>query len=183
MEIYFKLFIAINVLSLVLSGVIQEKAKTISSRIVGGEIYSDLKPAYQVSLHRYSNITRTSTEHICGGTILNKRWIVSSADCISKNVLSANDLLIGVGWEIFDREMLGVEEIILHPDYSGDNIHDISLIKTNSDIEFKKDVQPISLLSKEWIKDKDFVTASGWSKSNVSRDLYAVVINLIQNLA
>lgn len=173
MEICLKIFIAINSISLALSGIVHNKHKVLSARIVGDQGFGDIKHPYQVSIRRYNNSTFSSTEHICAGAILNKRWIVSSAYCVTKAFPDPNDLLIGIGERTFTRDsrMLRTEEIIVHPDYKSENKYDISLIKTSDDIEFNDDIQPISL-SKEPIGDKNEVTVCGWATTNVSEKFH-----------
>lgn len=127
---------------------------------------------YLVSLRRKNiDVEDSPTEHICGGAILNKRWIVSSAFCaIQGSKANRNELVIGIGGHSFPYEhlLLPTEEIIIHPNFTKTHMYDISLVKTASDIVFKSDAQPISL-SKELIADKTIVFINGWSSLDVSR--------------
>lgn len=172
MEVSLKTFITIVSLSSVLSGVVYEKPKTLSARIVGGQTSSDSEFPFQVSLRRYNNLTSSPSEHLCSGAILNKRWIVSSKNCILKNFPDTNDLLIGVGVDKFSQmpTFRHTEEIIF-PEHKDENTHDISLIKTDIDIVFSSDTQPISL-SQEYIGDKNEVILSGKGSTSVSREIF-----------
>lgn len=172
MEVSLKTFITIVSLSSVLSGVVYEKPKTLSARIIGGQTSSDSEFPFQVSLRRYNNLTSSPSEHLCSGAILNKRWIVSSKNCILKNFPDTNDLLIGVGVDKFSQmpTFRHTEEIIF-PEHKDENTHDISLIKTDIDIVFSSDTQPISL-SQEYIGDKNEVILTGKESTSVSREIF-----------
>lgn len=172
MQVFLKILFAISLISSVLSASIRTKSKLVlSPRIVGGQTFDSPKHPYQVSIRRYNNATLSSTEHFCGGAILNKRWIVSSAFCTMTYFSDPHDLLIGIGIRKITPEspLFQAEEIITHPEYNGEHTFDISLIKVSSDIVFGDDIQPISL-SKDFIGDKNEVIVSGWGVENVSKN-------------
>lgn len=144
-----------------------------SPRILGGAYYFNRKHPYLVSLRRFNESELGSTEHFCGAAILNKRWIITSAHCTSEKMLhNQSDLLIGVGKNSFQSKadilkMHRAEHIVMHPKYVGDKMYDISLIKTEEDIEFNAQTQPVKL-SKEWIDEKIGAAISGWGLIDVS---------------
>lgn len=136
---------------------------------------------YQVSLRRqtYSKISSTyGTENFCGGAILNKRWILTAAQCTRKSVIpDISDLYIAMGDIHFDVSnsiyyLFRAEEIVEHPSYatSGQYLkYDISLIRTNRDIDIDpaNNIQPIPL-AREWIEPARPVDISGWGLMEVS---------------
>merc|ERR1739846_181745 len=102
-------------------------------RIVGGtEVKQNAKYPYQIWVQGLG---------ACGGSIINKRYILSAAHCFGK-----------VG-----------EKIIMHPGYNAELGNDVALIKVKRDIEFSKKVQPVCLAKD---KKKDYTgqmaTVTGW---------------------
>jgi len=155
-------------------------------RIMGGDFSLADQHTYQVSLRRviyYTWLPLPFTENFCGGSILNRRWILTAAHCCNrKKIPKISDLLIGMGERRFSQTspMHQAENIIRHPNYDHSKQYlkyDISLIKTNRDIEFSIHIKPISL-SKDWIDDKKSVTVGGWGlhdhmeKSEYIRSIY-----------
>lgn len=151
--------------------------KNYSPRILGGNYLFLAVHPHLVSLRQYNQSALGSTQHFCGGAILNKRWVITAAWCTSKEVLAdSSDLLIAVGKTSFQsaldiKHMHRAEQIILHPEYTGGNRHDISLIRTDNDIKFDTNTQPIKI-SKEWIGNKKYGIISGWGLTDVSKIIH-----------
>uniref|UniRef100_A0A224XSU5 Putative serine protease n=1 Tax=Panstrongylus lignarius TaxID=156445 RepID=A0A224XSU5_9HEMI len=110
-------------------------------RIVGGE---------EAKKNEYPMIAELSVQgdHICGGTIITKRHVVTAAHCIffpktldplPKDVL---DVYVGIHEVRGERSFEGgqhfaIEEFIAHPKYHYKNkIHDIAVILLNDEINF-----------------------------------------------
>ena len=85
-------------------------------------------------------------EHICGGSIINKRYILTTAHCLV-DALDESELLIGVGSNQLDTSIkIQAEEIIIHSNYSSDSVYnDIGLIKLAKDLIFNELIRPICL--------------------------------------
>ncbi|XP_051994118.1 transmembrane protease serine 3 [Xyrauchen texanus] len=113
----------------------------IRSRIVGGNVSSPGQVPWQVSLH-YQN------QHLCGGSIISDRWIVTAAHCVYG---FAQPLLWSVHAGIIDQpvsgsEALSVEKIIYHTSYNPEGLnYDIALIKLKLPLSFNDQVVPICL--------------------------------------
>lgn len=105
---------------------------------------------------------------ICSGVILNKRWILTSANCIQEH-LNDKDLFISYGSldrNAADRNSVGSEHIILHPKFDSVSlVNNVALIKTKNDINFNDNVEPAKLpMSNTWEDEKAY--AIGWTNAH-----------------
>lgn len=170
MEYCLKIFILISVVTVAIG---EQKKFELTPRILGGKFYYQHEHPYLVSLRRYNKSALGSTQHFCGGAILNKRWIITSAHCTSNEMLpDASDLLIAVGKHSYQsesgiKEMHRAEEIVVHPNHTGGNAYDLSLIKIQNNIEFNPHTQPIKI-SMELIGSGIGALLSGWGLTDVS---------------
>merc|ERR1712212_640975 len=143
-----------------------------SDRIVGGkEVNPKNKLPYQVLV---SPCNKEGRCLMCGGTILNKRYVVTAAHCL----YGGNDLMTLKGGATF-RVMLGEHDhckatssfvlasaVHKHPKFdlnnpSGDN--DIAILKLSKDLTFSDKIKPVCLPTSA---TKDYSgkasTVSGW---------------------
>lgn len=131
-------------------------SKFLGDKIVGGSETSIADYPWQVSLR--TNKMSNTPRHYCGGTLLNKKWIVTAAHCardFRANQITAhmgsttvrNDLPpIEDDQPISIRESLrmangpfyktvGIKRIIVHPSYDPENmINDIALLEMSSEV-------------------------------------------------
>lgn len=111
-------------------------------RIFGGRNASDGQFPYQVSLR-----TRLLWQHICGGSIISSRFILSSAYCV-KEISSWPMFLVAVIGSV--RHSSGptvkLDKVIQHEGWNRAQLtNDISQIRTAEEIIFSNNVQPIAL--------------------------------------
>ncbi|XP_026462555.1 chymotrypsin-2-like [Ctenocephalides felis] len=133
-------------------------SKYIDPRIIGGEDAPEGSAPYQVSLRN------RDLEHFCGGSILNKRWIVTAAHCLKPGILKS----VYMGSNSLDGNgtYYDVERFVMHHKYIPKitvNYADIGLIKVTKDIIFSDKVQPIKI-SKKNIKGGEICKATGWGR-------------------
>lgn len=106
---------------------------------------------------------------ICSGVILNKRWVITSANCIQEH-LNDEELLVSYGStdrNAVDRTSVCSERIILHPEFDSVSlVNNVALIKTKNDIHFNENAEPAELpMSNTWEDEKAY--AIGWTNANV----------------
>lgn len=105
---------------------------------------------------------------ICSGVILNKRWIITSANCIQK-YLNVTELLISYGSadrNASERINVGSEKMILHPKFDSVSlVNNVALIKTKNDIKFNDNVEPAKLPTYNTLEDEK-AYAIGWTNKN-----------------
>ncbi|XP_069120458.1 chymotrypsin-like elastase family member 1 [Argopecten irradians] len=114
---------------------------------------------------------------ICGGTILNENTILTAAHCT--DLLQKRTLKVVIG--DYDRRKnekktrgerkMAVKQIIQHPDYDGDVLHDFSIIKLKRKIKYGDFIQPIPSLaddSMNLMNSTCFVTGWGATKGPLS---------------
>ncbi|KAL6447949.1 hypothetical protein ACFW04_000185 [Cataglyphis niger] len=129
-------------------------------KIVGGSSASEGQYPYQASL-RFHN------RHFCGGSVIDKRWILTASHCLS----SFNDTAITVvlGTNTLDKggdEYSSIKRL-MHPYYNSAFIrNDIGLIKLDRDIVFGDKVKPIALPTKRFDKSDYPAILSGWGTTN-----------------
>lgn len=143
-------------------------------RIINGATAKAGQIPYQASLRigapRRNNNTITFS-HICGASVINKRWVLTAAHCIDR--IGPQERLIIVLGTIHIREggdRYPTERIIIHPKFNENIHHDIGLVKSKRDFVFNARVRPIAL-SRKPVPAGLTAVVSGWgdTKANVSQ--------------
>merc|ERR550519_1863289 len=115
-------------------------------RIVGGEEAADGEFPWQVSLRSIGALGAT---HFCGGSIIDKDWIMTAAHCCAGQLpLTMHVVAGGIKLNNFENEEepRNVADIIGHPNYSASTItNDVCLLKLKESLEWTEFVQPITL--------------------------------------
>uniref|UniRef100_A0A8C8E9E7 Peptidase S1 domain-containing protein n=1 Tax=Otus sunia TaxID=257818 RepID=A0A8C8E9E7_9STRI len=114
----------------------------IFSRIIGGEEAVPYSWPWQVSV-------QISDEHICGGAVLAKEWVVTAAHCLnSKRLLCSGS----------------VKRYIIHPSFNKTTMDsDIALLQLAEPLEFNPYVGPVCLPAKEEaVQPSRVCVVTGW---------------------
>ncbi|XP_013791011.1 trypsin-1-like [Limulus polyphemus] len=163
----------------------RSKVRSSADRIVGGRYAKEGEFPWQVSLQHYRY-------HICGGSIYNKRWIITAAHCVEDlPSVRGFEVLIG-GHNIISgnkrEQRIKVAEFKIHEKYNTWTIdYDIAILKLSSDIIFDDEHYINSVCLPE--KNEDFVgqdaTVTGWGNvkegGSPSYTLKAVTVPVITN--
>uniref|UniRef100_A0A3Q3M6F4 Peptidase S1 domain-containing protein n=1 Tax=Mastacembelus armatus TaxID=205130 RepID=A0A3Q3M6F4_9TELE len=132
----------------------------INNKIVGGEDASPGSWPWQVSLHK-------SGRHACGGSLINREWVMSAAHCFSST--STNR------WQVFlgrqnqegknpNEVSRTVDRIILYPSYeSNTDNNDIALLRLSSPVQFTDYIRPVCLAASGSVFNNGTVSwVTGW---------------------
>lgn len=113
-------------------------ANFIKGRIVGGHDAERGAFPYQISLqYGYPFLLG----HICGGSIINKRWVLTAAHCITELVplpFAHHFVVAGIHNLKENGQMIKVKASYVHPDYEGGvNPNDIALVSQSKHFSTK----------------------------------------------
>ncbi|KAI7802990.1 hypothetical protein IRJ41_001291 [Triplophysa rosa] len=158
----------------------------LNTKIVGGDDVTAGSWPWQVSIQRLS--TRS---HFCGGSIINKDWVLSAAHCFQSN--PASNIIVSLGRQTLSSMNSNeisrtIHQVISHPNYNSKiQNNDIALLKLSSSVPFTNYIRPICLAAAGSTFDastKSWIT--GWGKlhygdTQLPNTLQEVQIPIVSN--
>ncbi|XP_042738002.1 ovochymase-2 isoform X3 [Lagopus leucura] len=150
-------------------GMPSNQPRFIFSRIIGGEEAVPHSWPWQVSI-------QISDQHICGGAVVAKEWIVTAAHCFNSKELFRNLWMVVTG--IHDlteqeyRQKRSVKQYIIHPSFNKITMDsDIALLQLAEPLEFNHYVHPVCLPAKEEVVQPSSVCiVTGWGAQEEDRE-------------
>lgn len=166
------------------------QAQQHAPQVTGGGPANITSVPYQVSIHRNGS-------HICGGSIINDRFVLTAAHCMKDiSPFNLNQLKIKVGLTSQSSpgirlQQFNVLRIIRHPNYNASNLdYDYALIEISGRFSFNNWVQPVALAgpgsSAQAVGNTVKVSGWGWTTPgsvSPSNSLRAVNVPIISNSA
>lgn len=130
----------------------------LTGRIVGGEDAVEGQFPYQVSL-------RKNTFHICGGSVITEKWILTAAHCVDGGYpTKVYSIRAGSSNRIVRGVIHNVTKVIVNEDYdSKKDLNDLALLELETPLVFSENIQAIPLESEE-IPIGSEIVISGWGR-------------------
>ncbi|XP_011177383.2 serine protease SP24D [Zeugodacus cucurbitae] len=123
-------------------------------RILGGLIAGTGQFPYQVSV-------RLNKQHICGGALLSRKFVLTAAHCVNNVETSFIGVQAGTVSRTAGGDYREVSTVIPHPQYLFDN--DIALLELKTPFNYSDVIKPITFADRE-VPAEVTVIISGWGR-------------------
>ncbi|XP_055955568.1 transmembrane protease serine 3 [Patella vulgata] len=151
-------------------------------RIIGGKSALSGEYPWQVSL-RYQG------QHLCGGTLIDRQWVLTAAHCFEQTYVNGWTAAIGITdlRNLYSSHVYSAADIITHGSFdSTSNSHDIALMKLSKPVDISGTASRTACLPDSTEDFNNVVcTVSGWGSTRFdgpgSRYLNQVSIPVMSN--
>ncbi|XP_012389751.1 haptoglobin [Orcinus orca] len=127
-------------------------------RIIGGSLDAKGSFPWQAKMVSRNNLTS-------GATLINEQWLLTTAKNLflgHDNTTKAKDIAPTLRLYVGRKQLVEIEKVLLHPDYSE---VDIGLIKLREKVPIDETVMPICLPSKDYVEAGRVGYVSGWGRN------------------
>ncbi|KAG7197992.1 hypothetical protein KM043_016217 [Ampulex compressa] len=131
-------------------------------RIVNGEDAQPGERPFQISLQ-----TQLDSRHFCGGSILNKNYVITAAHCVANKPSSSIKVVAGTINLREGGSVHQIEQVIVHEEYDPSNswLNDIALLKVKTPFVMSEHVSPVPMPKYGDVVDTNAVAVtSGWGR-------------------
>ncbi|XP_027029874.1 serine protease 27-like [Tachysurus fulvidraco] len=145
-------------------------------RVAGEENALEGEWPWQVSLQRPGK----QGGHFCGGSLINKDWVLTTAQCLSSEKNSKVKVYLGIqNLNGFNPNQISrrVKNVVLHPNYnSTTKNNDIALVRLDASVEFSDYVRPVCLAGQGSTFPAGIIGwITGWGNINTTAPLPGVL--------
>lgn len=138
---------------------------TIEAQIVGGEPIAITAAPWQVALVRTA-IPSNYIGQFCGGSVLNRYWVVTAAHCVVG--FAPRDVKVLAGTATLSGDRAGrraVSRIVIRSDYNRRTVaNDLALLRLREPLSYSRSIQPIRIPDKRPAKGKS-ARITGWGST------------------